>query len=395
MLRAYLTVITDHKKLIAFGLLATFFTNFGQTFFFGLYGEAFRDAYELSHTAFGTLYSGVTLASAVLIVTLGHMIDRIHAAPYSAILCLLLALGCLLIGLANSLPLFIIGIFLVRFLGQGMLGHMSSTVISRYIHERRGRALSITSMGYSLGEILLPLMVVLLLAWMSWTTSWTVFAAIYIAIAPLFLWLGRGLAFIEQPSTNNAIPDKTLRQVTHESAFWISIIASMFMPFFLTGVFFHQQWLMQDLGLSPTLFAFSFSIFGIAHIVSNITSGAAVDHFGATRMLKCFMIPFTIAALLFVLLPHPATLVCFMVCAATTTGILAPTRTAFLAERYGVTHLGAIKSIMTSSMVFSTALSPFLFGWLIDFYTDATLIFHIGWSGSLLLTLLTLRIRRN
>lgn len=35
-------------------------------------------------------------------------------------------------------------------------------------------------------------------------------------------------------------------------------------------------------------------------------------------------------------------------------------------ELYGTRHLGAIKSVVTSIMVFSTALGPGLSGWLID-----------------------------
>ena len=37
------------------------------------------------------------------------------------------------------------------------------------------------------------------------------------------------------------------------------------------------------------------------------------------------------------------------------------------AEIYGVENLGAIRSLATSFMVVSTALSPVVFGWLIDY----------------------------
>ena len=38
----------------------------------------------------------------------------------------------------------------------------------------------------------------------------------------------------------------------------------------------------------------------------------------------------------------------------------------FWAERYGVQHLGSIKALGSTLVVFSSMLSPFLLGWLID-----------------------------
>ena len=46
-------------------------------------------------------------------------------------------------------------------------------------------------------------------------------------------------------------------------------------------------------------------------------------------------------------------------------GIAGAVGTALWAE-YGVRHLGAIKSLSSSLAVFGTALSPALFGWLLD-----------------------------
>ena len=62
-------------------------------------------------------------------------------------------------------------------------------------------------------------------------------------------------------------------------------------------------------------------------------------------------------------------------------GIHQTASTALWVEVYGVRHLGAIKAMAASFVVFSTALSPALMGWLIDAgFTMATIsLMCAGW----------------
>ncbi len=384
MYRAYLEVLARHRGVVAFGFLATFFTNFGQTYFFGFYGAHFREAFDLSNAGFGTIYSGVTLCSALAIIAVGHVIDKVRVAPYAVLLCLLLALGCVLISTATLLPVFILGLWLVRFLSHGVMGHMSSTVVTRYVENGRGRGLSLASMGYPAGEILFPMMVTGLLLIVSWREAWLLYGMVYLFVAlPLFYWFSKGLLLVETPLEEGVLQDKELGDVLRDPIFWLVLVATMLMPFLLTGVFFHQQWLMEDMGLSVQLFALAFICYGISSMISGVVSGHVVDTLGAVFLLRVFLVPFIIATVIFVLFPHAISLIVFMVAAAVTSGTLVPTRGSFLADRYGVRHLGAIKSLMTSSMVFATALSPALFGVIIDQFNDATIVFHLSWVSAL------------
>ena len=55
-----------------------------------------------------------------------------------------------------------------------------------------------------------------------------------------------------------------------------------------------------------------------------------------------------------------------MIAAAISVGVASTTVAAMWAEVYGVAHLGAIRALTTSLGVLSSALSPMLFGWMID-----------------------------
>ena len=47
----------------------------------------------------------------------------------------------------------------MRFSGQGLMSHTSSTTISRYFNKRRGKALSTIWFGLSTAEFILPVLI--------------------------------------------------------------------------------------------------------------------------------------------------------------------------------------------------------------------------------------------
>ena len=73
-----------------------------------------------------------------------------------------------------------------------------------------------------------------------------------------------------------------------------------------------------------------------------------------------------------------------------TAGASSPVVGSLWAELYGVTHLGAIRALVTSLMVFATAASPFVFGVLLDLGVSFDLIAHGSVAYCVLGTLLML-----
>lgn len=387
MFQSYLSILKRHPTVIAFGFLCMFFSNFGQTFFIGLYSEYFQQAWGLTSTGFGMVYSGVTLVSAGMLLTLGHFIDKVPLRSYVLVVCLSMGLGCLLMAHAPVLWLFVIGLWLVRFNGQGIMTHMSSTVTAREIHEGRGRSLGLTVLGIPLGAMVFPLVFTAAVALGSWQGGWTGYGLFCVLVAlPLLWWLA--------PNTPLDLPDaldasageeRKLHHVLRDPALWLLLAANMLMPFLLTGVFFHQQRLMEGLGFSLQLYAYSFMAYGIGHAVAELLSGAMVDRVGPTWVLRVFLLPFTLATVALIYLPVPAMLPVFMLAAALTAGCTHSARGSYLAERYGTRQLGAVKSLFTSGMVLASAGSPTLFGILLDTADNANIVLHISWMSAAVL----------
>lgn len=379
MVISYLAILRRYPTVIAYGFLATFFSNFGQTFFMGLYSETFQNAFALSNTQFSAVYGGVTLASAVAILLVGHFIDSVRLRPYTATVCVAMGAGCLLMAHAPSLPLFVLGLWLVRFQGQAVMTHMSSTVTARAIHRGRGRSLSLTVLGQPVGEMVFPLLFALLAAQMDWRGIWQAYGLVCLLfVMPVLLWLAPSRT-VELPDELETDPaaERKLHNVWRDPSMWLVLLACMFMPFVLTGIFFHQRWLMEDMGFSLRLYAFSFTAFGIGHAVAGLLSGSIVDRVGGANVLRVFLLPFIVATLVLASFGGPTLLPLFMLMAALSAGCTHTARGSFLAERYGVNQLGAVKSLYTSGMIFATAVSPVLFSYMIEATGRATSVLYL------------------
>jgi hypothetical protein len=96
-------------KLIIFGFLLALASSFGQTFFIALFGGQIRGELELSHGAFGSLYSLATLASGCLMLWIGAALDRVSLLRYAAAATLALAAAAVLLAFTHSAVLLVLG----------------------------------------------------------------------------------------------------------------------------------------------------------------------------------------------------------------------------------------------------------------------------------------------
>src|SRR5690625_7549119 len=75
-----------------------------------------------------------------------------------------------------------ISLILLRLSGQGLSSHTAQATMAKYYDMERGKALSISSLGYPLGEALLPSLIEVLLAYFHWGASWCLIAMVFALI---------------------------------------------------------------------------------------------------------------------------------------------------------------------------------------------------------------------
>jgi len=371
-----LSFIIPNRRFLLFGFLLTFASSFGQTYFISLFSAKIRQDFDLSHGDFGTLYAVATLASAVTLIWLGRKVDDHDLRGFALFVTLGLGLACALMAWSPSLLVLGLAIYALRLFGQGLTGHTAAIGMARYFDRTRGMALSISGLGYPLGEAVFPFAAVSLMAYLSSGQLWGSIALfVLFVITPLIQVLLIGHAARHQRHLNRTHTDaaKTTstrqfsrRDVLKDRNCYVILLVILAPAFIVTGVFFHQVHLVEIKGWQLSWFAAAFIAFAISQVASSLIAGALIDRRNALGLLPRFLLPLSAGLMVLAVIDNPLAIPIFMLLGGATSGAATTISGALWAEIYGVTHLGAIKALTVAFMVFATALSPAMLGWMID-----------------------------
>ncbi|MEM8811972.1 MAG: MFS transporter [Pseudomonadota bacterium] len=354
--------------------LLAFASSFGQTFFISLFGAEIRHEFGLSHGEFGQIYLIGTVISALVLIWLGKLADQFRVMTLGIGTMMALSFAALAMAFVPHWSLLIAVIFGLRLFGQGMLSHISMTAAARWFDKDRGKALSISNLGYPAGEVFWPTIVVALIVAIGWRETWigvTVF--LLFVLIPLFSLLLAGKPATPRDRDNQAeVTDALKTQWTRHAVlrsplFYLLMPGLIASPFIGTGVIFHQAHLVAEKGWTLPFFAASFAAYPIASVCTSFAIGFAVDRFSARQVLPFFLLPMVASLLLLASTAAPAAAAGSMALLGMTAGSGAAILGAIWAELYGTRHIGAIRAIAMAQMVFATALAPGMMGWLIDF----------------------------
>lgn len=365
--------ILSNPRLALYALCAVAASGFGQTFFVSVMGEELRQAFALSHTAYGSLYSTATLISAMLLLRLGSLADTWSLPRVTSLAVLALAAGCLCIAQATSALLLGLGFVLIRFGGQGYMAHLGMTTAARYFPANRGSAVALAAFGFPLAEALLPGGAALSIEHLSWRWAWLAASAVLLAgIWPLLALLSRKTpAPVQDTNVSERHEGRlsfTRKQAMRDPGFYLILPAAISTPFVVTALFFHQSAIGHMQGWSLSVLAAAFSGYALGHLFSLIIAGPVIDRLGAGRVLPLALCPLMGSLLVLAAGHSPWAAWGYMILLGITQGFASTAAGAVWAERYGILHLGAIRSLVQAIMVVSTAIAPVLFGFLLDMH---------------------------
>ena len=387
--------LKSNFQYLLFGFLMTFCSSFGQTFFLGIFNPFIREDLNLSHSEFGGIYSAATLVSSLTIIWLGKKIDDFKLRNFAIFVCISLFFAAVFMSQLSSLVHLLLAIFFLRLFGQGLMSHTSSTAMARYFDKNRGKALGVAWLGLSFGEGILPGLVIFLLNYLVWKKIWITIAVFLIVfVLPLIVFLLKNFKdnSIEQEQSKKSknIKNWTRQEVLKDLRFYFLLPAVLCPAFLITGIFINQIYLFENLNWGINFIAPSFTAYAIFSVISLQLSGFLIDKFSALKILPFYLIPMILGLLFSLFFKFALSPVIFFILMAITNGTSNVLLTSTWSEMYGTKHLGAIRSITVSLMVFSTSLSPFLFGYLIDFGFDAKditlfMVIYVLFSNGLLL----------
>ena len=359
-------------KVIFFGFIFTFFSSFGQSYFLGLFNSSIRDTLSITHGQFGSIYASATLFSSVLLIWVGKKIDDINIFKFAIFVTALLSFACFFFSKISSILLLFIGIFLMRFSGQGMMSHTASTTISRYFTKTRGRALSISWFGLSSAEFILPVLMVYLLTFIHWQNLWIIFSITVLVVLPITsFFLIKNLKLESREADYENVKEVEIKQwqrkdVIKDYRFYIISLNMLSMPWIFTGFAVFQSFVQTSKGWGPYVIAQSFMSYSIFSVLTLFLSGFLIDKFTSRKLLIFMNIPLLFSVITLIFFDNPITAFVFLGLVGISNGFANILGSSTWAELYGVKYIGSIKALTTALMVFATAFGTALFGFLID-----------------------------
>ena len=367
-----LQFIRENARWLGAGVLLTSSSSFGQTYFIALSAAHVQSAFGLSHGGWGGIYTMGTLLSAVTLMQVGRLADRFKVKTLALATIALFIVMCLAMALVTHWIMLVFVVFGLRFCGQGMMSHLSLTAMGRWFRGNRGRAVAIASLGFSLGEGLLPIGFVVLTGVIGWRMGWVTAAAILaLLVVPLLLHLLRTERSPQSMSDSQHSAGLAGRHWTRGDAmrhwlFWALLPGFLAPSFISTSLFFHQVHLTEIKGWHIASYVATYPIYSAFSVLSNFAAGAFADRFGAARLLPVYLLPTGIAMFVMGVATNfwwgPVALVMIGITQGASQAMIG----SIWPEYFGTRNLGSIRAFAVAAMVFSTAIGPGITGLLID-----------------------------
>jgi len=359
-------------NLVAAAFLMTMSSAFGQTYFIAIFAPWLKSDLGLTDGGFGGLYTVANLASAVVLMWAGKVADYYRIRWLAVAVMLSLAAVCVAMAGISTAWLLLPVLFGLRLFGQGSMGHLAITGVGRWYLRRRGRMMSIAVLGFPASEAFMPFLAVTLIAALGWRQAWLAAAgALCLVSVPLVLYFLRNEPAHDQAAEphDDTLPQRrhwTRAEVLRRPEFFAVLSGIVVPAFVMTGIFFHQVYLVDAKGWSLAWFAGWFPAYAGVSVVTALLTGWLVDRFDASRLLPFFLLPLAAGVLVLTFAETPYAVPVFMTLCALTNGSSNTLLAALWAELFGTRHLGAIRAVAFSTQVLASALAPGLVGVLLD-----------------------------
>lgn len=403
--------------MVLVATLATVATSPGQSFLVGSFSEAIRSDLGLSLNGLGVAYMVATFCASLPLTLVGRASDRYGTRAVMGVVALLLGGACWFIGGAGwavrSLGLgerwegyagvaaLTVSFFLLRFLGQGALGLVSSHVLAMWFERRLGFAESVRHLGMPLANAVLPGLVAGLIGWAGWGLAYGLLGvAVWLVVLPL-VWLvyvnrpediGARVdgdeAARAHPEVRMSDPDEpldvellvpgneggadgevafTLGEAMRTRAYWTVVACLMANALAGTAFVFHRQPMMEDLGLGSGDASMVMVTFGLVSFVMTVPAGWVTDRVSLGLLLGIATGGLGLACVLYGVARGTGV---ELLMAHASFGVLGVSQSLMFvlaspifARYFGRPHHGAIRGSLTTFMVVGTSVGPIATSW--------------------------------
>ena len=371
----------------------------GQTAGFSAFTEPLLAVSHISRTKLSLAYMFGTMGCALLLPLMGTFVDKYGSRKMMPIACVLLSLTLVFLSQVDSIVTgmseifnlssnqglfficFVVGIFGLRFLGQGMLPLCSNTMIGKWFEKSRGKAVAVMSVVNSLAFASAPVVLNKLVAGMGWKGAWIFLAVIVGGVMSFIAWLfyrdtpeSCGLHLENEAPQKNENGETLVAEITGMTRgaairtldFWLLSMCTALYGLVMTGFTFHIEAVGAEAGI-PVIKAVSIFL-PITLITTPLSFFASwmSHHIRAKFYILCMCAGEIIAFISIFFLDTPWGYAGSIIGLGIAGGLMGPIITTVVPKVFGRLHLGAISGLLNSIIVLASAIGPIFLSFVKD-----------------------------
>ena len=314
----------------------------------------------------------------------GSLIDRLE--PRKLIACGLtaLGLGCLLVSFATQLW-HVMAIYVVLMpLAMSLAGPViAQALAARWFPDKSGFAIGLSTLGVSLGGVVLPVLVTGLIETSGWRQAHKVLAILALAVIPVAWYVlsskPPSSSSISSPESRAKSPSFSLVALLRTPTTWILILLFSPMYFALAGFQYNVAPFANDEGVSPARAAMMVSAMSVTMTCGKVAFGWLMDKFDYRYVYFFSVSGFSGSLLLLAItpsewiLPKVALLGFFG-------GSILPMKGALALDRFGAEYYGRAVGTLMPFLMCSAALAPLVVGWSREYTGSYSQVFvYLSW----------------
>ena len=371
----------------------------GQTMGVSVFTDYIIQALSISRTGISSSYMIGTIISALLLAKAGKFYDKFGAKITASIASVSLGLVLLylskidlLLAFINSFTnlskgnisfvLLIFGFFILRFFGQGIMAMVSRNMVLKWFDKKRGFIAAIMGSFTTFGFSYAPKILNTLIEEFTWQGAWKILSIIlgigFTIIILLFYKDNRAEnkpnndSIKNNPGADQSEKDITLKEALKTRDFWSYNLTIAFFALFNTAFTFHIVSIFSIAGIDRSDAVAIFIPISVIAVAVRFTGSTFINYINLKIILILEILGMITASLaIFNLSPGISVtmLILGMGVANGTFGILISITWITI---FGKKHLGAISGAAMGWTVAGSAVGPFLFSILKDYFGDYT-----------------------
>lgn len=365
--------------LLACVMLLTF-SSAGSRFSFGVFVKPMSESLGWDRSTISAVLGMNLLLAGLMRPAAGYFSDRFGPKPVYLFGLTLCGLALLLTSFTSELWHFMLAFGVILAVGYGSASPVTTTsMISAWFFQRRAFALSLSSTGTALGELVIVPLAMFLVLNLGWNTAFRAMSGwLLLIVLPIgFLLLAsrpadKGLepygAHTPEGRRHAAVKSISFREALKMSDLWRLTLGFFVCGFTMSFASTHFIPFATDMGMGEMAAAQALGLVGLFSIAGALGTGALADRFGRKNILSLvyFVRGFSFLVLFQAHdLPSLYLGSFFLGISWTATG---PLTSALTADRCGLASLGTIYGTMFTIMPMGSALGAYVDGLIFDRY---------------------------